>query len=67
MWEVKAQFDDRVMLVREVGLPNGRRIPVGTHGFVIEAVETPEHYEVKFDLDAGQVLVSVSPDDFRPA
>jgi hypothetical protein len=67
MWEVKAQFDDRVILVREVGLPNGGKIPVGTHGFVIEAIGRPEQYEVEFDLDDRPVLVSVSPEEFRSA
>jgi hypothetical protein len=64
MGGVKAQFDDRVITLREVSLPDGRKIPVGTHGFVIEAVEATDRYEVEFDLDADQVLATVSAQDF---
>ena len=64
---MKAQFDDRVITLREVPLPNGGQIPVGTHGFVVEAIESPEKYEVEIDLDDDQVLVTVSPDDFGVA
>jgi len=61
---MKAKFDDRIILVREILLANGEKVPVGTHGFVIEAVEAPETYEVEFDVDTTQVLATVSPDDF---
>ncbi len=60
---VKAKFNDRVITVREVSLATGKTIPVGTHGFVIEAIDAPERYEVEFDLDNDQVLTTVSPDD----
>ena len=60
---VKAEFDDRVTTVRAVSLENGETIPVGTHGFVIEAIESPETYEVEFDLETGQILATVTPDD----
>ena len=61
---MKARVNDRAITVREVSLPTGVMIPVGTHGFVIEAVQAPERYEVQFDLDADQALATVSPDDF---
>jgi hypothetical protein len=63
-WEaVKAHFDDRVITVRAVSLESGQTIPVGTHGFVIEAIESPESYEVEFDLETGQILATVRPND----
>jgi hypothetical protein len=63
-WEaVKAEFDDRVITVRAVSLESGETIPVGTHGFVIEAIESHETYEVEFDLETGQILATVTPDD----
>jgi hypothetical protein len=58
---VKARFDDRVITVRDVPLEGGESIPTGTHGFVIEAIESPERYEVEFDLETGPVLATVSP------
>jgi hypothetical protein len=61
---MKAAFDDRVITVRAVTLESGETIPVGTHGFVIGAVESPETYEVEFDLETGQILTTVTPDDF---
>jgi hypothetical protein len=60
---LKARFDDRVITVRAVALESGETIPVGTHGFVIEAFESPERYEVEFDLETGQVLATVVPED----
>jgi hypothetical protein len=64
---VKARFDDRVITVRTVALESGEIIPVGTHGFVIEATQSPERYEVEFDLETGQVLATVAPDDIGVA
>jgi hypothetical protein len=60
---VKARFDDRVITVRDVALESGETIPTGTHGFVIEAIESPERYEVEFDVESGQVLATVAPED----
>ena len=64
---MKARFDDRVITTREVPLPDGRILPSGAHGFVIEAIESPETYEVEFDLADGQVLATVRPEDFGVA
>ena len=61
---MKARFYDHVITVRVVPLPNGRTLPEGTHGFVIEAFEDPETYEIEFDLDGDPVLVIVQPVDF---
>jgi len=66
---VKAKYDDHVITVRPVVLPDGEVIPTGTHGFVIEALENPtESYEIEFYVEHGPgddlVLVTVSPDDF---
>ena len=47
---VKARFDNHVITVTEVALPDGHVLPVGTHGFVIEAFESPKTYEIEFDL-----------------
>ena len=58
---MKARFDDRVTTVRAVALESGETIPIGTHGFVIEAIESPERYEVEFDLESGQDLATVVP------
>jgi hypothetical protein len=63
----KARFDDRVITTREVQLTDGRTMPAGTHGFVIEVTETPEAYDVEFDLADGQVLATVQPEDFGAA
>ncbi len=60
---MKARFDDRVITVRDVALESRETIPAGTHGFVIEAIESPERYEVEFDLEAGQALATVVPED----
>jgi hypothetical protein len=60
---VKARFDDRVITVRDVALGSGQIIPIGTHGFVIEAFQSPERYEVEFDLETGQILATVGPED----
>jgi hypothetical protein len=38
---MKARFNDHVITVRDVPLPNGRTLPEGTHGFVIEAFADP--------------------------
>jgi len=64
---MKARFDDRVITTRAVPLPDGRVLPAGAHGFVIEAIETPEAYEVEFDLADGQILATVHPEDFGVA
>ena len=64
---MKARFDDRVITIREVPLPDGGILPSGTHGFVTEAIESPETYEVEFDLADGQVLATVRPEDFGVA
>jgi hypothetical protein len=64
---MKARFDDRVITTRAVQLSDGRVLPVGAHGFVIEAFESPEVYEVEFDLAEGQVLATVQPEDFGVA
>jgi hypothetical protein len=64
---MKAQFDDRVITIREVPLPDGGIVPPGTHGFVIEGHQSPETYEVEFDLADGQVLATVRPEDFGVA
>jgi hypothetical protein len=61
---MKARFNDHVITVRDVPLPNGRTLPEGTHGFVIEAFEDSETYEIQFDLDGDPVLVIVLPVDF---
>ena len=60
---MKARFDDRVISVRDIALESGETIPAGTHGFVIEAIESPERYEVEFDLETEQVLETVVPED----
>jgi hypothetical protein len=62
-----ARFDDRVITIRDVQLPDGGVVPAGTHGFVIEAMDSPEAYEVEFDRDNDQVLVVVHPEDFGVA
>jgi hypothetical protein len=64
---MKARFDDRVITTRAVPISDGRILPSGTHGFVIEAIESPETYEVEFDLADGQVLATVRPEDFGVA
>jgi len=60
---MKARFDDRVISTREVRLHDGQVMPAGTHGFVIEAAESPEAYEVEFDFGDNQVLATVQPED----
>jgi hypothetical protein len=57
----RAQFNDRVITVRKLSLADGAMIPVGTRGFVIEAIDGPERCEVECDLDTDQVLATVSP------
>ena len=42
-------------------------LPEGTHGFVLAAFETPEAYDVEFDLGGNLVLATVQPDDFGVA
>jgi hypothetical protein len=64
---VKTRFDDRVITVRDIVLERGGTIPTGTHGLVIEALESPDRYEVEFDLESGQVLATVVPEDIGPA
>lgn len=65
---MKAQFDDHVITTREVRLPDGRTLPAGTHGFVVDVLTEPEGYEVEFDPEEGElVLAQVSPDDFGVA
>jgi len=64
---VKARFDDHLITVRAVALPEGRMLPEGTHGFVLAAFETPEAYDVEFDLGGNLVLATVQPDDFGVA
>jgi hypothetical protein len=64
---MKAQFDDRVITIREVPLPDGGILSPGTHGFIIEGHESPETYEVEFDLTDGPVLATVLPEDFGVA
>ncbi len=61
---MKARFNGHLITVRDVPLPNSRTLPEGTHGFVIEAFEDPETYEIEFDLDGDPVLVIVQPVDF---
>jgi hypothetical protein len=63
---VKAGFDDHVFLVTEVLLPHGQVPPKSTHGFVIETFESPEKYEIEFDVDGDLILATVQLDDFRP-
>ena len=61
---VKAAFDDRIITVRAVSLESRETIPAGTHGFVIEAFQSPESYEVEFDLETGEmILATVMSDD----
>jgi hypothetical protein len=74
MRPVKAKYDDHVILVRPMALPEGLVMPPGTHGFVIEAFETPvERYEIEFSVerdDSGGddlVLAMVAPEDFGVA
>ena len=64
---MKEKFDDRMITVRDVQLLYGGVLPVGTHGFVIEATDSPEVYEVEFELADGPVLVTVAPEDFGVA
>jgi hypothetical protein len=66
---IKANFDDHVITVRNVHLPDGRMLPTGTHGFVISVLtDSAESYEVEFDPEEGdEVLAVVSPDDFGVA
>ena len=64
---MKARFDDRVITIREVPLADGGILPPGTHGFVVEGHESPETYEVEFDLADRQVLATVRPEDFGVA
>jgi hypothetical protein len=75
MTRLKARHDDHVITVRPVTTQWGDILPVGTHGFVIEAIAgPPEQYEVEFyvprqppafgdDLE----LVTVLPADFNTA
>jgi len=67
--DVKAKFDDHVITLRQIELPDGTILPSGTHGFVIEAFSEPEErYELEFDpKDSGEVLHTVGPDDFGVA
>ena len=58
---MKARFDDHVITVREVPLSDGSVLPEGTNGFVIETFESPETYEVEFDLDDDVVLANRIP------
>jgi hypothetical protein len=47
---VKAGFDDHVITIRRLELPEGGEVAEGIHGFVIEAFETPdEHYDVELE------------------
>ena len=64
---VKARFDNHVITLTEVALPDGHVLPVGTHGFVIEAFESPKTYEIEFDLDGELILATVQVDDFQVA
>jgi hypothetical protein len=65
---VKARFDDHVITSRRLELPEVGEVAEGTHGFVIEAFETPdEHYEVELDLDGELVLCVLRSDDFAVA
>jgi hypothetical protein len=71
---MKAQFDDRVITIREVTLSDGKTIPAGTHGFVIEAFEVPcESYEVEFYVEDDSIpgddliLGTVGAADFEVA
>ena len=64
---MKARFDDHVITVREVPLSDGSVLPEGTNGFVIETFESPETYEVEFDLDDGLILAAVQPEDIGVA
>ena len=65
---MKAKFDDHVITIRPVELPDGGSLPPGTHGFVVEVLTEPEGYEVEFDLEDGdQILTRVGPDDISVA
>jgi hypothetical protein len=71
---VKAKYDDHVILVQQVVLPDGLVMTAGTHGFVIEAFDTPiERYEVEFCVEHDDppredvVLGVVRPEDFGVA
>ena len=61
---MKARFDDHVITTRAVALSDGSQLPEGTHGFVVEAFDSPETYEVEFDLGDDVVLTRVEPEDF---
>jgi hypothetical protein len=64
---VKAKFDDHVITVQNVVLPDGLELPIDTHGFVTTSADDPERYEVEFDVDGEAVLVWVGPEDFGVA
>lgn len=64
---MKAKFDDHVITVQPVRLSDGSVLPEGTHGFVIEASDSPEAYEVEFDFGDDQILATVQPEDFGVA
>ena len=74
MVKVKAKYDDHGILVKQVVLPDGLVMPAGTHGFVLEAFDTPvERYEIGFFVEHDDppwddlVLAIVGPDDFGVA
>jgi hypothetical protein len=64
---VKARFDDHVITVTEITLPDGHVLPEGTHGFVIEAFQSPETYEIEFDHEGELILATVQGDAFGVA
>jgi hypothetical protein len=64
---VKARFDDHVITVRRVIVPDGPHLPTGTHGFVVGSADDSERYEVEFDVDGEPVLAWVGPEDFGVA
>ncbi len=62
---MKSRFDDHVITMRALALSDGSMLRDGTLGFVIEAFESPEAYEVEFYLGDDQVLATVQPEDLR--
>ena len=72
---MKAKYEDHLITVRQVVLTDGQVIAPGTHGFVIEAFDTPhESYEVELSVeresDPGSddlILALLAPEDFDVA
>jgi hypothetical protein len=64
---VKARFDDHVITLTEIILPDEHVLPERTHGFVIQTFPSPGTYEIEFDHEGEAILATVQGDVFGVA